>query len=175
MPNDVPTKLSSFRRLTLLTPLVRIFHFKGRSARSEVFVLVFWLLLTNIIFGFIFDPIFSDHFDFLLEESPEEALSFFYQSLIFSIVVYGGFCVCGISLAVRRLHDCGRSGWWLPLGIIMPGINVFFLLWLCWAPGNVGQNRYGADPLRFVRIDKLKKVEPDNEATFKNDGLWDDN
>jgi uncharacterized membrane protein YhaH (DUF805 family) len=40
--------------------------------------------------------------------------------------------------AVRRSHDCGRSGWFL----LIP----FYNLWLFFEPGQLGANRYGDDP-----------------------------
>jgi uncharacterized membrane protein YhaH (DUF805 family) len=49
-----------------------------------------------------------------------------------------------ISVACRRLHDIGKSGWWQLIAIIPLGI---FLLvaFLCRA-GQKGPNRYGANP-----------------------------
>jgi uncharacterized membrane protein YhaH (DUF805 family) len=53
-----------------------------------------------------------------------------------------------IAVAVRRLHDTGRSGWWLLLGIVPFGgivLLVFYLL-----PGEVGDNAYGPNPKLVV-------------------------
>jgi uncharacterized membrane protein YhaH (DUF805 family) len=44
--------------------------------------------------------------------------------------------------AVRRSHDCGRSGWFL----LIP----FYNLWLFFEPGQAGDNRYGPDPRKTV-------------------------
>ena len=54
--------------------------------------------------------------------------------------------VGGIMLGIRRLHDLNKSGWFLLLGLV-PFVNIIFVLYLWLAPGTVGWNRYGADPL----------------------------
>ena len=77
----------------------------------------------------------------------------------------------GLAVAVRRLHDIDRSGWWVLLPASVIGILVAILLlstvssislpimmvfiaiclivvliyWFC-RPGTSGPNRYGADP-----------------------------
>ena len=61
---------------------------------------------------------------------------------IWSLVVSVG----GIMLSIRRLHDLDKSGWFLLLGLV-PLVNVIFMLYMWLAPGTVGANRYGADPL----------------------------
>lgn len=52
-------------------------------------------------------------------------------------------------LIIRRLHDLNLTGW-LCLLIIVPGVNVFFSLYLLFAPGTIGANDYGADPIECV-------------------------
>ena len=42
--------------------------------------------------------------------------------------------------SIRRLHDLGRSGWWV-LTFIIP----FFWL-MTWCEGEAGPNKYGPDP-----------------------------
>ncbi len=49
------------------------------------------------------------------------------------------------SATVRRLHDVGRSGWWL---LIWPtGVGALVILFWCAMPGEEGANDYGAAPL----------------------------
>ena len=51
-----------------------------------------------------------------------------------------------LSLAVRRLHDQARSGWWL-LAVLGPVLGPLLLAFLlpC-RRGTDGDNQYGADP-----------------------------
>ncbi|WP_418058484.1 DUF805 domain-containing protein [Pimelobacter simplex] len=49
------------------------------------------------------------------------------------------------AVAVRRLHDVGRSGWWLLL-ILVPVLGLIALI-LWWAsPGDNETNAYGTPP-----------------------------
>ena len=55
-------------------------------------------------------------------------------------------CVGGYMLAIRRLHDLNKSGWWT-LIFLIPYVNLIFSLYVWFAPGTKGVNRYGSDPL----------------------------
>ena len=46
-----------------------------------------------------------------------------------------------IALAVKRLHDMDRPGWFAALFVIA---DFFLFLFLCIAPGTAGSNRYGS-------------------------------
>jgi uncharacterized membrane protein YhaH (DUF805 family) len=50
-----------------------------------------------------------------------------------------------LAVAVRRLHDTGRSGWWILLGLI-PLVGGIILLVFYVSDGNPGPNAYGPDP-----------------------------
>jgi uncharacterized membrane protein YhaH (DUF805 family) len=50
-----------------------------------------------------------------------------------------------IAVAIRRLHDTGRSGFWILLGFI-PVIGAIVLIVFLAQAGNVGPNEHGADP-----------------------------
>ena len=52
----------------------------------------------------------------------------------------------GLALAVRRLHDVGRSGWWILIAFTIIGI-IFPLLYWAIQRGTEGTNKYGPDPL----------------------------
>lgn len=51
--------------------------------------------------------------------------------------------VPGISLAARRLHDVGRSGWWLLISLTIVGA-IPLLFWVV-REGNDGANKFGED------------------------------
>jgi uncharacterized membrane protein YhaH (DUF805 family) len=46
-----------------------------------------------------------------------------------------------IALAVKRLHDFDRPGWFALLFVVA---DFFMFLFLCFAPGTQGPNRYGS-------------------------------
>ncbi|RQR53236.1 DUF805 domain-containing protein [Burkholderia sp. Bp9126] len=54
--------------------------------------------------------------------------------------------VPSISVTVRRLHDIGRSGWFLLIALIPIVGSIILLVWMC-SRGNDGPNRFGPDPL----------------------------
>lgn len=47
------------------------------------------------------------------------------------------------ALSVRRLHDTGRSGWWLLLHLVPFGSFVLFIFYIM---GSDGNNEYGPEP-----------------------------
>jgi uncharacterized membrane protein YhaH (DUF805 family) len=51
-----------------------------------------------------------------------------------------------ISISIRRLHDCEKSGRYLLL-IVIPVIGPLWLLWQLTRRGTAGKNRYGLNPL----------------------------
>jgi uncharacterized membrane protein YhaH (DUF805 family) len=51
----------------------------------------------------------------------------------------------GIAVGVRRLHDTGRSGWWLLIAFI-PLIGCIVLLVFFLQDGQPGENRFGPNP-----------------------------
>lgn len=100
--------------------------FGGRARRSEFWF--FWLfnLLAHAVAGILDAAIFG-------AASPLNAI----VSLLLLIP--------GLAVAVRRLHDGGRSGWWLLIGLVpLLGI-VVLLIWYA-SRGEDGPNRFGPDP-----------------------------
>jgi uncharacterized membrane protein YhaH (DUF805 family) len=48
-----------------------------------------------------------------------------------------------LSVSARRLHDLGRSGWWLLIGFIPLVGNLVLLFWAV-QPSQAGENPYGS-------------------------------
>ncbi len=51
----------------------------------------------------------------------------------------------GLAVAVRRLHDIGKSGWWILISLI-PLIEGIWLLVLLVTDSEAGSNKWGANP-----------------------------
>lgn len=49
-------------------------------------------------------------------------------------------------IAICRLHDLNKSGWWIIIGYI-PYVNIIVGLYLLFVKGTNGTNKYGEDPL----------------------------
>lgn len=100
------------------------FSFDGRIRRLEYG-------LTHII-----NAILSTFLKLIIigiaQNSDNNTLPFF---LFLSYVPFMWF---GLAQSVKRSHDLGKSGWW----VLVP----FYGLWLLFAEGNKGPNKYGEDP-----------------------------
>lgn len=55
------------------------------------------------------------------------------------------FFIPSLAVAVRRLHDTGRSGWWVLIGII-PIIGAIVLFIFYCTDSQIGANQYGPNP-----------------------------
>lgn len=56
-----------------------------------------------------------------------------------------------IAVGVRRLHDTGRSGWWLLIGLI-PLVGTIVLIVFLATEGRRGDNEYGPDPKQVPAV-----------------------
>jgi uncharacterized membrane protein YhaH (DUF805 family) len=50
-----------------------------------------------------------------------------------------------LAVSIRRLHDTGRTGWWVLIGII-PIIGTIILLVFMFFDSQEGENKYGPNP-----------------------------
>lgn len=155
--------------------LKRYAHFKGRARRSEFWF--FYLIQTGIYVTLFFVGFFLS---LLFEYVPFMdvvlgiwgLLYFFYMALTF---------LPTWAVTVRRLHDVGMSGWWLPvlplvfIGsiIVLPGLEdewagLLALLLLGFSGvvglflfirlvkgGEVAHNRYGENPKKDENISAI--------------------
>jgi uncharacterized membrane protein YhaH (DUF805 family) len=65
---------------------------------------------------------------------------------IANIIVTLGLLLPGIAVAIRRLHDTGRSGWWYLL-VFIPIVGWLALLFWFVQPSDEGSNEYGEAPV----------------------------
>jgi uncharacterized membrane protein YhaH (DUF805 family) len=66
----------------------------------------------------------------------------FEESMLLTLFVWFALVLPSISVAVRRLHDLGRSGWWMLLSFI-PAVGTVVLLVFCLQEGDPADNEYG--------------------------------
>ena len=59
-----------------------------------------------------------------------------------AVIIYVILFFVNLSLAVRRLHDTDKSGFWIFIGLI-PLIGAIVLLVFYLLPGTPGPNRHG--------------------------------
>ena len=104
------------------TVIQKSFTIEGRASRSEYW----WFILVLAIASILLD---------VIDTSLGTPLSLLMLAMI----------PANITVAIRRLHDLGKSGWMLLLGII-PLIGVLVLLYWFVSDGQPHANDYGAVP-----------------------------
>ena len=109
-------------------------NFTGRASRSEYW----WFLLFVIILDMI-----TTFADMSIFGTPAYERGPLYWIGTLALIVPN------LSLGVRRLHDTGRSGWWL-LILIIPCIGLIVLIVWCVEEGNAHVNAYGDVPTNTI-------------------------
>ncbi len=105
--------------------------FSGRARRKE-----YWMFaLFNLIFviaAMIIDNVIGT----TMAGLPYGLFYFLYGLAVL---------IPSLAVAVRRLHDVGKSGWFLLIALI-PVVGGIWLLVLFFTDGVTGQNEYGTNP-----------------------------
>ena len=111
--------------------------FNGRARRKEYWI---YNIINSIIGGLLFflDYLLGTTIDFL-DLGEGNSLGILY--LVYALFVF----IPGVAVAVRRLHDVGKSGWMLLIALI-PLIGAIWLLVLYLTDSNPGENIYGPNP-----------------------------
>ena len=108
--------------------------FEGRLNREPYILRQLCLLGASIVIGFFVAFILS------LLGAPEDDVLFITE------IAIGPFIYPFPLLTIRRLHDVDNSGWFY-LIMLIPVINLIFLIYLLFKKGTPGPNRFGPDPL----------------------------
>jgi len=116
-------------------------NFKGRARRSEYWYFVlgnFLLIIPFYILGIM--GITNDN----------SALSIL-GIAVYSILILATI-VPGLAVAVRRLHDVNRSGWFYFIGLIPLIGGIILLVWFL-TEGDRFTNNYGTDPKNIDEVE----------------------
>ena len=111
-------------------PLKNYAVFSGRAPRAEYWWFVLLYVVARIA-AYLLDSTFQ------LGDS-DGSIGWL------TLIVILGFLIPQIAVSIRRLHDSGKSGWWLLAGIV-PLIGLILLFFMA-QPGDEGPNDYGPDP-----------------------------
>jgi uncharacterized membrane protein YhaH (DUF805 family) len=107
--------------------------FGGRARRSEYW----WFFLFSILVGVV-----TSILDIALGTDFEGSVT---SSGLFSLIANLALLLPSLAVAVRRLHDTDRSGWWILIALI-PLIGAIVLLVFFVQDGTPGPNRFGPSP-----------------------------
>lgn len=114
------------------TCFAKYVDFSGRARRSEYWYFTLFSFLLGVV---------TNVLDLVLGTDYDGATS---GGLINTIGTLALF-LPGLAVAVRRLHDTDRSGWWILLGLI-PIIGwIVLIVWFC-TDSKAGENRFGPNP-----------------------------
>jgi uncharacterized membrane protein YhaH (DUF805 family) len=107
-------------------------NFHGRAGRAEYWWWVLAVLITSIVAQMIDAAIV-----------PGAGVGGGPVSAIVGIALI----LPNLAVAVRRLHDVGRTGWWVLL-LLIPVIGLLVLVYFYVQRGEEGPNRFGPPPAR---------------------------
>ncbi len=114
-----------------LMALRKYAQFTGRSQRSEYWYFVLFLVLIEIVLHVL---------DRMLGLYRAES-SYGVLSGLFVLAMF----IPHLAVGARRLHDTGRSGWWLLIGLV-PIIGAIVLIVFFVQDSQPGDNAYGPNP-----------------------------
>ena len=99
-------------------------NFSGRSSRSAYWYWFLFAILVSIVANIVDAAIGAP---------------------ILTIITGLGLLLPGLAVAIRRLHDTGRSGWWILIGLI-PIVGFIVLIVFYVQESDQGPNEYGPPP-----------------------------
>jgi uncharacterized membrane protein YhaH (DUF805 family) len=100
-------------------------NFSDRASRSEYWYWVLFVILADIVTSIV-----------------DYVIGFHITTSLFGLAVL----LPGLAVAIRRLHDLDRTGWWFFLVLIPLVGAIVLIVWYC-SRGTEGPNRFGPDPL----------------------------
>ncbi|MFD8720709.1 uncharacterized membrane protein YhaH (DUF805 family) [Streptomyces sp. Ag109_O5-1] len=104
--------------------------FSGRARRQEYWMFALFNIIATIVLAIV-----------------GRVIGFPALVAIYSLAVL----LPGLGVAVRRLHDTGRSGWAILIGIIPLVGSIILLVWLA-SDGKPEDNQYGANPKHAAAV-----------------------
>ena len=104
--------------------------FSGRARRKEYWMFFLFNLIITVALTLI------EQMAGIAPEPGQSVLAGLYSLAVL---------IPGLAVAVRRLHDTGRSGWWLLIGLV-PILGAIVLLIFLVLDSEPGENAYGPNP-----------------------------
>lgn len=113
--------------------------FSGRARRSEYWYFMLCYVIVAIIAN-ILDNILGLRTAVGQESASGVQANIGWLAVLVALV----FLLPGIAVAIRRLHDTGRTGWWYLL-VLIPCLGSIVLL-IFYVMDSTGDNQYGPNP-----------------------------
>ena len=115
--------------------LKRYIDFWGRARRKEYWMFTLW----NVVIIMFLAALAA-----IGGEIGSDSLLSYIPMVLY--LLYGLFILIpSFTVSVRRLHDIGKSGWWILIGLIPLIGSIILLVWYC-TEGQRCENEWGPDP-----------------------------
>ena len=115
--------------------LKQYIDFWGRARRKEYWMFTLWNVVITLFLAAL-APIG-------MEIGSDSFVSYIPMVLY---LLYGLFILIpSFTVSVRRLHDIGKSGWWILISLIPVIGSIILLVWYC-TEGQRCENEWGPDP-----------------------------
>lgn len=111
------------------------FDFNGRARRQEFWSFILFSILACLAQIFLLELVDT------LAVLPYGCHEDIFLGIMFS---WCALIPPFLAVSIRRLHDIGKSAWWLLLFFITP-ILICILVWFC-REGQLKKNQYGLNP-----------------------------
>lgn len=131
----------------MLLPLRHYAQFTGRARPREYWMFILFLVIAFIILNIVETLLgvnYARHW--LIHQGWSTWAGYRTQGGPLTGLFALAMVIPYLAVAVRRLHDGDRSGWWLLIGLI-PVIGGLVLLVFFIISGTRGPNRFGPDPV----------------------------
>jgi len=142
--------------------------FRGRAPRSEYWFFTLALMIAHyavsIVSSVALFPTMMARMQAMAAHGhpaafDPEMLRMQYEFQIPSLILWVALFLPQLAVAIRRLHDIDRSGWWWLL-VFLPIVGPLWLLvWQC-SSGTKGDNRFGPNPLPPRAPGQVAMIEP---------------
>ncbi|MBC7271754.1 MAG: DUF805 domain-containing protein [Streptomyces sp.] len=98
--------------------------FSGRARRKEYWMFVLFYLIFYVVLAAVGAAI---------------------DAVWLPVLLTVALLLPGLGVNVRRLHDTGRSGWWILIGLVPLVGSIVMLVFTC-SDSQPGPNQYGPNP-----------------------------
>ena len=127
----------------MFAPLRRYADFSGRARRKEYWSWVLFVVVAFFVLGYLDSVLGLGGKTTGYAEGA--SVGFNMQGGLLTLLFLLATFIPGLAVSVRRLHDVGKSGWMILIGLI-PLFGWIYLIYLYVQPGMTGPNEYGPDP-----------------------------
>ncbi|MFG3661213.1 DUF805 domain-containing protein [Streptomyces sp. NPDC047706] len=99
--------------------------FSGRARRKEYWMYVLVYVILAVVLAIVDFAVFG--------------------SQVLGLILALGLLLPSLGVTVRRLHDTGRTGWWILIALVPLVGSIVLLVFMC-LEGETGGNKYGENP-----------------------------